>query len=671
MKTFPGASALVCGILACLLVSVDSPGAGAVASDDGEDRLADIITALRVEEAKYRNLEYLIRTTTRKVEPGTGEGGGQVMTEETREVVLQDGRIFFRSVLDDRSASSGSHFEQTSAFDGEKTRTVVPDNCVNFHEGRFEHPETVPAHSVPLIHYQLNFPLSVYLSGTDAIQADPRSPRGAQGGSPLAFSKVVARFEKEEEIDGLRCVKIRCDRWYSRDGTSAKQYLWLAPERNYHCIKEVFSSPKPDDPPSHEMHVERFREIAPRIWFPVRIVVDEAKRDSIIPRRRKVATHATTIAARVSLAPEHELSFFRDVPIPANLPTFTIKARALIGSRLPEPVPGETGERRLREALATLRENEARYANLEVKARSQEKYVISYDQRMGPFITDNRHERSVSRGTRGYLSTREDFVGQSGTRSSYDEIETFDGRWGRRLIRSGVVGGNELYHASIWNRGDRNPERRGDAIPLLRPHGLLVRPLFIYLPLSDFLTLSSFDKDFDQSLKTYYCGEGEIDGHPCVALRAEIRRAPRSPALFGGFAMVFWLATDRNYVPIRFETYSSDREQHIPSVIGHCTDFREIASGLWYPFRSELLQAHPISETQGWLLLRSRFELDVESATLGLAKDAPAYDINVPARTSVRLLDSEGKAIREFTQEQAGPIVIPEAPPGMNGPKAG
>ena len=92
-------------------------------------------------------------------------------------------------------------------------------NCVNIHLGRFEHPDIYPAHSLPLAHYHVNFPLSAYLSGTEAIHAHPKYPRfNREGGSVYEFTKVEAHFEGEEMIDGLRCVKIRVDRWhYSKE----------------------------------------------------------------------------------------------------------------------------------------------------------------------------------------------------------------------------------------------------------------------------------------------------------------------------------------------------------------------------------------------------------------------------------------------------------------------
>ena len=106
---------------------------------------------------------------------------------------------------------------------------MIIGNCANIHLGRFEHPDVYPAHTLPLIHYQLNFPLSVYLSGGEAIHAHPKYGHfKRETGSVHEFTKVEARVEGEEQVSGLRCLKIRVNRWYYSKDVPVLQYLWLA-----------------------------------------------------------------------------------------------------------------------------------------------------------------------------------------------------------------------------------------------------------------------------------------------------------------------------------------------------------------------------------------------------------------------------------------------------------
>src|SRR5262249_11188832 len=149
---------------------------------------------------------------------------GDLQARETRRVVLQGDRVWFRGGSTTRAFNTDGQWTEFSAYDGERTRSVIAGNCANVHLGRFEHPDVYPAHTVPLIHYQLNFPLSVYLSGTDAIHAHPKYGHFLrESGSVNEFTKVEARVEGEEVVEGLRCLKIRVNRWYYSNDTPALQ----------------------------------------------------------------------------------------------------------------------------------------------------------------------------------------------------------------------------------------------------------------------------------------------------------------------------------------------------------------------------------------------------------------------------------------------------------------
>ena len=165
--------------------------------------------------------------------------------------------------------------EETSAYDGERTVTVIAGNCANIHLGRWQHPAIAPAHSLPLLHYSVNFPLSIYLSGTEAIHAQlkylPGLVQAGAGNGTNIFRRIEAALEGEEQLDGLRCLKVRVYRWFQPNAAPLVQHLWLAPDRNYHCVKEEYLLNKMR---LHEMRVHELREVAPGVWFPARITVE-------------------------------------------------------------------------------------------------------------------------------------------------------------------------------------------------------------------------------------------------------------------------------------------------------------------------------------------------------------------------------------------------------------
>ncbi len=170
--------------------------------------MAELVAEVRAQEAKYKDIEYVVKITTRRPIAKAPDRATGVTSMETRRVVLQGDRVYYRKGAHERILANRVAREEISAYDGERTRTVVAGNCANIHLSRFEHPDAYPAHNLTLAHYRVNFPLSAYLAGTDAIHAHPRYPRfNRESGSDYEFTRVEAHFEGEEVVDGLRCVE--------------------------------------------------------------------------------------------------------------------------------------------------------------------------------------------------------------------------------------------------------------------------------------------------------------------------------------------------------------------------------------------------------------------------------------------------------------------------------
>ncbi len=387
-----------------LVAGLCQVGSAIVAADEPQptakgDRMAAIVAAVRAEEAKYRNLEYVVRIVIRDTSRKDPAEPADVTTIATRRVVLQGDRSYFRHQAFERMPGIKTRWEVVSAYDGEKTRTVTSGNCVNIHLGRFLHPEIFPAHSLPLAHYKLNFPLSVYLSGTLTIHAYLKYPRELiESGSMDVFARVATHFEGEEKIDGLRCLKVRVNRWFNVNGDSLAQYLWLAPERNYHCIKEQDQG--------HDMHVEELREVAPGVWFPTKITASDSQFQPQLPGKKVVSKRTETFVEKVDLAPHYEAAVFHDITIPADLPVFTIKDRALVGSTLPEPAGGDRPQVSLLRVAAQVAKEEKRYDDIEVKVHVQAHRVIPNLFQWNPLAEESWEDRSIVKGDLAYHITR-------------------------------------------------------------------------------------------------------------------------------------------------------------------------------------------------------------------------------------------------------------------------
>src|SRR6185312_1906467 len=121
---------------------------------------------------------------------------------------------------------------------------------------------------------------------------------------------------------------------------------------------------------------------------------------------------------------------------PADLPVFTIKDRTLVGSTLPEPVGGDREKARLAEVVARVAEQEARYRDLEVKARVTYKLLGTDTLMEGVYTEQTREEHSVLRTPLAYFSARQRSRTLGGQGSETHEVEAFDGEWTRRLYQS-------------------------------------------------------------------------------------------------------------------------------------------------------------------------------------------------------------------------------------------
>jgi hypothetical protein len=642
--------ALVAGLfqLASAIVVADEPRPLAKG-----DRMAAIVAAVRAEEAKYRDIEYVARIVIRDVKRNDPVDPADVATQSTRRVVLQGDRIYFRNVSFDRVLATRRRQEEISAYDGERTCTVVAGNGVNIHPGRFERPDVYPAHSLPLAHYRVNVPLSVYLSGTEAIRAHPKYPRFVgESGSIYEFTDVVTHFEGEEKVDGLLCAKIRVDRrGYSRSPSSA-QYLWLAPERNYFCVKE--------DDGAHEMRVTELRELAPGVWFPGRIAVVDYDLEALEQKKQVVRGRTETIIEKVDLAPHHEAALFHDIPIPADLPVFTIKDRTLVGSSLPEPIDGDREKMKLAEVVAQVAEQEKRYADLEVEARVDYRFLNSNDRSEVIIDESSQAERSVLHGP-AYFAARRRGSTPGGKRSEGLRIEAFDGAWMRTLSQS--RGDDREIHvgASLRKGGMGKADGRLDGIPVHRPHTLMQRNDRIYGPLADRLVSPWLDRRHRSRQQFRYCGEGMVDGHPCIKLRGDMLTGANDRPFE---TSVLFLAVDRNDIPIRLEYYGGNfGDRPMPAGIKNCDDLREIAPGVWYPFRvTELAFDDRISMAQGRILLQWRRDTTIESVTLAPKVDVAVFrEVIVPEGTKVQVIDEDRNPIGVFEQPQDGVASIAPA----------
>ncbi len=637
-----------------LLVGLLHPGPTAPGADRqpgiADDRMPAIVAAVRAEETKYRNIEYVTRIVIRDSTRKDPNDPADVTTLATRRVVLQGDWNYLRYQAHERTPWTKFRWELVSAYDGERTRTVTTGNCVNIHRGRFMHPDSFPAHSLPLAHVKINFPLSVYLSGTKAIRAHLKYPQELiDTDSMNTFAGVEPVFEGEEPLDGLRCLKVRLDR--SVPPHEITQFLWLAPERNFHCVQEQYVGP--DKRVWHEMRVRELRESSPGVWFPMRITVSDYDHRRPVQQNPVVITRTEeTTVLKVDLAPHHENALFRDVPIPADLPSFEIKDRTLIASTLPEPSEGDEANARLLELARRVADQERRYEDIEVKAHVRTNSTNPQHQWV-PLAEGLWEDRSIVRGELAYHTTNRMQAATTGWQRSLYQAAAFDGRWSRTL--SGYDPQNPQGLEVILRRGGvKIDDGSRDGIFVYRPHNLMLRDMWIFSSLAGLLASPRYERGAHRTLQFRYCGTADVDGHPCIKVRGDFKfNDPQQPS----YALVLYLATDRNHIPIKLEHYAGNEGNRLmPIMVCRCDDFREIAPGLWYPFRLiELAFELGTHMGQGWILLNWRRDYLIDSVTRSPKVDEAVFsDVIAPAGAQVQVRDEEGQTVGQYRQAEAG-----------------
>ena len=621
--------------------------------------LAQLIGAIRASEELYENLETSIERKVETADRRVPNSPLSLSVEEKRRTVRQGELIRFEGE-ETRLTPTGEKIvdRHLSTFDGRQTVSVAFGNSVNIHKGRYEAWQVAPPHCWTLAPWKINFPLSVFLEGTEAIHAHPKYQRHpVESGSTHEFPRVECWLDGEEEIDGLRCVRVQCKRWYrSKPGSIPKPYtLWIAPARDHLCVKAQSCFYRSDEV-QEETIVEEMEEIAEGLWLPKRIVSNHYARPE--NGGRSVYRREVTELVHASAKPDYPLSFFQDSGDYGDLLVYHIVNDHLQDS----PIcwkKVEAGDENMKRILEALRTSEADYARIETKSRETYREVHEGEvSRMvggGQMVSCSRFEtthRSVLDGERAFVDEVKRSSMADGTTSLSTTLYAFDGQWTRSLSTYVQAGHDrssskcyaglqvgQLEHMSVW-----------------RPHSAVLRSLDKFRPLSEILESEKFG-----SLDSWveYLGEQIRDGLLCdVLCLVGTSRKSGKPYL----KEFLWLARDRGYLPVRNESYSLRWSDQLPTAITSVVDIREIAPNVYFPMhvvtnRFESYEKGGLADDR--LVLRWQQEWIVDEVTVAPQVASALFEVvEVPPGTHVNVLDQEGDRIGSFKQRAAGNLFV-------------
>ena len=124
------------------------------------------------------------------------------------------------------------------------------------------------------------------------------------------------------------------------------------------------------------------------------------------------------------------------------------------------------------------------------------------------------------------------------------------------------------------------------------PHRMAFQELPKDFMLSDFLAFRSSVRSLPEyktfTVSTKLLGEESVGGIKCIKIESSWKRNNEKIA---ASRYIFWIASERNYLPLRAETYYPPYSDAIPLERYAVSDLRELIPGLWAPFEATLTQS--------------------------------------------------------------------------------
>jgi thiol-disulfide isomerase/thioredoxin len=635
-------------------VAATSTAHGPAAAND--EHLQAIIEKVRAAEQRYRNLEYLLRIAPQdESKPAAGESRLNASANEETHYAIHQGDLFLFKRRQVRTISGQQTLtEQIAAFDGETTRSVIFDNCVTVYARRHEPSQLYPPHTWGMYALSVNFPLSVYLQGPEAItrHAYPfkRSLYGMEG---LEIGKVKTTVEGNDIIDGMECIRLRCRRLFAGNARPLTELIWLMPERNYLCAKATSSSGEGAEMvPNHETRVTAWAEPAPGLWLPKRVEMTFFKgRGPWKPT--DVWRRETLTLEKVAVNPKYLISQFKKIEVPPDLPVYRIDREGFLegsGVKSARLAPADRSE--VDRIVAEIRRAEQQFDRFDVSLTTSNWAVAAL--RLQGYVSPDEIERTIFVPGKLYSEReqRKHRVAMADDVSA--EKRAWDGKWVRILYWDRNQGDSPLEpsRASLHKGGPKG-------LDAFRPHTALFDDWRMRRrPLSDFLTAEYWDERNKYRYLVESLGEEVVAGLECEKLRLGLLTGGSTEPTDGFFFL--WLAKERNYLPVRAEHVDLSVSDRLPTAVYYVDDLRELRPGLWFPFHITHLSHEHNGLESGQIVLNYRQERHVQNVDLEPDPSNTLFTPVVPAGTIISVNDETPQQLGQFRQKQDGVPVVDE-----------
>jgi hypothetical protein len=222
--------------------------------------------------------------------------------------------------------------------------------------------------------------------------------------------------------------------------------------------------------------------------------------------------------------------------------------------------------------------------------------------------------------------------------------------WSSIGAETGKLRGHTLVNAcdgkqtfTIYKGGARIEEGRV-------PHDDFVHPnTFLYLkwnfptPFSNFLTMPD---DVRRNMRWTVLGEEAINGLRCVKLQFEQVLKDEGTNYFEAF---FWLAVDRNYLPIKYESITPRLHPQLVHGYGSVTALKEHKSGIWVPEFGESTTHEYKALKEGKQIPNQSTQIHVEKVTLNKPYQPEVFRPKIPRGSLVQKMKN-GKIIETYRE---------------------
>ncbi len=192
------------------------------------------------------------------------------------------------------------------------------------------------------------------------------------------------------------------------------------------------------------------------------------------------------------------------------------------------------------------------------------------------------------------------------------------------------------------------------------PYRLIYDRCYLHIKLSEILkgtqSLKKYKEHAHLRSEIHVLNDETIDGLVCKRIRVDIGK-DKYDRMIDIDHYHFWLAVDRNLIPIRWKYYDYTNPLDAPEFTGEADEFHEVEPGMWYPYhtRVKYYDLHYMREDRRVVLT------NVEDSHVENVDFHPNYDeaffhrVKIPDGTTVHVV-RKGVIVESYVQGLVKPV---------------